>query len=61
MQVIYQEGAFRFSLKKADLEASGLPDLPAGFINVTAKKGRLVFESLELVRVFQLSLKLPQK
>lgn len=37
-----------FAVKKAELSGEG--ELPRGFVNVTAQKGRWVFSSLELVR-----------
>jgi hypothetical protein len=43
--LVYQEGGFVFTLKKADLEG----ELPRGFVNVTARKGKWVFSSIELV------------
>lgn len=49
LQLVYQESGFVFSLRKTDLEASGKAELPRGFINVTAKKGKWMFESIELV------------
>ena len=47
--LVYQEsaGGFTFTLKKSDLEEQC--ELPRGFINVTQKKGKWVFGSLELV------------
>ena len=47
--LVYQEsaGGFVFTLKKNDLEERG--ELPPGFINVSQKKGKWVFGSLELV------------
>ena len=48
--LVYQEtaGGFVFTLKKSDLEDRG--ELPRGSINVSQKKGKWVFGSLELVR-----------
>ena len=43
------DGGFVFALKKADLEDAG-GQMPAGFVDVTAQKGRWVFSSIELVR-----------
>ncbi|TCD71448.1 MutS protein msh4 [Steccherinum ochraceum] len=40
----YQETGFIFQLKKTDLEG----ELPRGFIDVTVKKGKYMFSSLEL-------------
>ena len=52
LTLVYQEGAggFVFTLKKTDLEERG--ELPRGFINVSQKKGKWVFGSLELVCLF---------
>jgi len=44
---VYQDSGFIFQLKKSEVES----ELPAGFINVTEKKGRLVFSTLDLVRL----------
>lgn len=44
--LVYQEGGFVFTLKKSDLEG----ELPPGFVNVTSRKGKWVFSSVELVR-----------
>jgi DNA mismatch repair protein MSH4 len=46
LALAYQDSGFIFQLKK--LEAEG--ELPAEFINVTEKKGRVVFSTLDLVR-----------
>ena len=43
--LVYQEGGFVFTLKKSDLEG----ELPPGFVNVTSRKGKWVFSSVELV------------
>jgi DNA mismatch repair protein MSH4 len=44
--LVYQDtGGFVFSLKKDQLEG----ELPAGFINVVAKKGKYTFSSMDLV------------
>ena len=43
--LVYQESGFVFALKKDDLEG----ELPKGFLNVSAQKGRWTFSSLELV------------
>ena len=42
------DGGFVFALKKSDLEDCG-GQIPTGFVDVTAQKGRWVFSSLELV------------
>lgn len=48
INLIYQEnGGFMFTLKKSDLDE----ELPRGFINVTAQKGRWLFSSLDLVKI----------
>ena len=49
--LVYRDGdaGFVFALKKADLEEAG-GQLPSGFVDVTAQKGRWVFSSIELVR-----------
>jgi DNA mismatch repair protein MSH4 len=44
--LIYQEKGFVFALKKDELEG----ELPKGFINVSAQKGRWLFSSMDLVR-----------
>lgn len=50
LTLIYQDsGGFVFTVKKAEL-AGGEGELPRGFVNVTAQKGRWVFSNLELVR-----------
>lgn len=41
----YQDTGFVFTLKKTDLEG----ELPQGFVNVSLKKGKWVFSSMELV------------
>ena len=43
--LVYQESGFVFALKKDDLEG----ELPKGFLNVSAQKGRWIFSSMELV------------
>ena len=43
--LLYQDTGFVFQLKKSDLEA----ELPAGFIDITLRKGKYTFSSLELV------------
>jgi DNA mismatch repair protein MSH4 len=45
LMLVYQEGGFVFALKKDDLGG----ELPRGFINPIAQKGRWVFTSMELV------------
>jgi DNA mismatch repair protein MSH4 len=45
--LVYQETGFVFALPKSALEG----ELPKGFVNVTMKKGRWVFSSMELVRL----------
>ena len=42
---LYQDSGFVFTLKKNDLDG----ELPSGFINVSMKKGKWVFSSMELV------------
>ena len=42
------DAGFIFSIKKADLDDTG-GELPRGFIDATAQKGRWVFSSIELV------------
>ena len=49
IQLVYQENGFVFTLKKSDLEETGKIELPKGFVNVTSKKGKWVFETMELV------------
>ena len=48
LTLVYQETGFVFVLKKNDLEG----ELPQGFVNVTMKKGRWTFSSMELVPSF---------
>ena len=48
LTLVYQETGFVFALKKNDIEG----ELPKGFINVSLKKGRWIFSSLELVCSF---------
>ncbi|KAF5385565.1 hypothetical protein D9757_006793 [Collybiopsis confluens] len=45
--LVYQESGFVFSLRKTDLEK----ELPKGFINVTVKKGKWQFSSMELKKM----------
>lgn len=52
-QLIYQEQGFVFSLKKSELEHAGMAELPKGFINVTSRKGKWYFESMDLVSCSQ--------
>ncbi len=47
--LVYQENGFVLTLKKTELEESGKVDLPKGFVNVSSKKGKWVFETMELV------------
>ncbi len=42
------DAGFVFALKKTELEEAG-GELPRGFVDVTAQKGRWMFSSLELV------------
>jgi DNA mismatch repair protein MSH4 len=43
--LVYQESGFVFSLKKSELEG----ELPSVFINVTNRRGKFLFSSMELV------------
>ena len=45
LALVYQDSGFIFQLKKSEVEG----ELPAEFINVTEKKGRVVFSTLDLV------------
>ncbi|KAI9462694.1 muts domain V-domain-containing protein [Boletus coccyginus] len=45
--LVYQENGFVFALKKDDLEG----ELPKGFLNVSAKRGRWIFSSMELKKM----------
>ncbi|KAL7285904.1 hypothetical protein ACG7TL_001015 [Trametes sanguinea] len=49
LTLVYRDAdaGFVFALKKTDLEDAG-GELPRGFIDVTAQKGRMVFSSIEL-------------
>ncbi|OSD05707.1 hypothetical protein PYCCODRAFT_1384678 [Trametes coccinea BRFM310] len=49
LTLVYRDAdaGFVFALKKSDLEDAG-GELPRGFIDVTAQKGRMVFSSIEL-------------
>lgn len=53
IQLVYQENGFVFTLKKTELEETGKVELPKGFVNVTSKKGKWVFETMELVSYWQ--------
>lgn len=44
--LVYQDSGFIFQLKKSESEGQ----LPAEFINITEKKGKIVFSTLDLVR-----------
>jgi len=46
LALVYQDSGFILQLKKSELEA----ELPVEFINVTEKKGRVTFSTLDLVR-----------
>ena len=45
--LVYQDSGFIFQLKKSEVEG----ELPVLFINVTEKKGRVAFSTLDLVRL----------
>lgn len=47
LTLVYQESGFVFALKKDELE----DELPKGFINVSAQRGRWLFSSMDLVRL----------
>ncbi|KAH9487238.1 MutS protein-like protein 4 [Psilocybe cubensis] len=47
LTLVYQETGFVFVLKKNDLEG----ELPKGFVNVTMKKARWMFSSMELKKM----------
>lgn len=47
LALVYRDSGFIFQLKKLEAE----DELPAEFINVTQKKGRVVFSTLDLVRL----------
>ena len=49
LSLVYQETGFVFALKKNDLEG----ELPKGFVNVSLKKGRWMFSSMELVNALE--------
>ncbi|KAA1468307.1 hypothetical protein DENSPDRAFT_771670 [Dentipellis sp. KUC8613] len=44
LTLVYQDNGFVFALKKNDIEG----DLPFGFVNVSMRKGRWLFSSMEL-------------
>ncbi|KAI0089898.1 muts domain V-domain-containing protein [Irpex rosettiformis] len=48
LMLVWQDNGFVFTLKKNDLEESGMKELPKGFVNVVGKKGKWVFSSVEL-------------
>ncbi|KAI5118520.1 hypothetical protein M0805_007689 [Coniferiporia weirii] len=48
LQLVYQEQGFVFTLRKLDLEEAGMAELPKGFVNVKARKGKWFFESVDL-------------
>lgn len=52
--LMYQDSGFVFVLKKTALDG----ELPQGFINVTSRKGKWLFSSMELVRIILVSVKL---
>ncbi|KAF9042120.1 muts domain V-domain-containing protein [Panaeolus papilionaceus] len=47
LTLVYQETGFVFALKKTELEG----ELPKGFINVSLKKGRWIFSSMDLKKM----------
>ncbi|KAI0369881.1 hypothetical protein BV20DRAFT_1036163 [Pilatotrama ljubarskyi] len=49
LTLVYRDAdaGFVFALKKTDLEDAG-GELPRGFVDVTAQKGRIIFSSIEL-------------
>ena len=47
LALVYRDSGFVFQLKKSEAE----DELPTEFINVTQKKGRVVFSTLDLVRL----------
>ncbi|GLB36707.1 putative mutS family domain IV [Lyophyllum shimeji] len=47
LALVYQDTGFVFTLKKTDLEG----ELPKGFINVSVKKGKWVFSSMDLKKM----------
>ena len=38
-----------------DLEEAGLTELPKGFVNVTERKGKWFFESIDLVSYYEIT------
>lgn len=48
LALVYRDSGFVFQLKKSEAE----DDLPAEFINITQKKGRVMFSTLDLVSPF---------
>ncbi|KAG6810573.1 hypothetical protein H0H92_011299 [Tricholoma furcatifolium] len=47
LTLLYQENGFMFTLKKTEAEG----ELPSGFINVSLKKGKYVFTSMDLKKM----------
>ncbi|KAG1814422.1 muts domain V-domain-containing protein [Suillus subaureus] len=47
LTLVYQESGFVFALKKGELE----DELPKGFINVSAQRGRWLFSSIDLKKM----------
>ena len=47
LALVHQDSGFIFQLKTSQVDG----ELPAEFINVTQKKGRIVFSTLDLVRL----------
>ncbi|KAG6876489.1 hypothetical protein C0992_012794, partial [Termitomyces sp. T32_za158] len=47
LTLVYQESGFVFTLKKTELEG----ELPRGFLNVSVKKGKWVFTSMDLQKM----------
>jgi len=47
LTLMYQDSGFVFVLKKTASDR----ELPRGFINVSSRKGRWLFSSIELVRI----------
>ncbi|KAF4623673.1 hypothetical protein D9613_001515 [Agrocybe pediades] len=47
LTLVYQETGFMFALKKNELDG----ELPRGFVNVSMKKGRWMFSSMELKKM----------
>ncbi|KIJ58731.1 hypothetical protein HYDPIDRAFT_178027 [Hydnomerulius pinastri MD-312] len=47
LTLVYQESGFIFALKKDELEG----ELPKGFLNVSAQKGRWLFSSMDLKKM----------